>query len=111
MGRYSGSYHRCMEQEGRSMIIEQGVDSYGAEYKRTTNDFRIRLLEQDNCVCSVCHGIGAKIELRYVTRNYESAIRRGKICKNLQAHGHTVWICPKCIESLDNAYKKLKEEP
>lgn len=93
------------------MVTEQGVDRYGAEYKRTTNDFRFRLLEQDNCVCSVCHGTGAKIEIRYVTRNYESARRRGKICKNLQAHGHTVWICPRCIESLDNAYTTLKEKP
>lgn len=93
------------------MVIEQGVDNYGAEYKRTSNDFRLRLLEQNNCVCNICHGTGAKIELRYVTRDYESARRRGKICKNLQAHGHTVWICPRCIESLDNAYTMLKEKP
>lgn len=81
-------------------MSEQGIDSYGAEYKRTSNDFVFRRLEQDNCVCSICHGTGAKIEFRYVTRNYESARRKGKICKNLQAHGHSLWMCPICIDNL-----------
>ena len=54
-------------------MTEQGTDRYGAEYKRTGNDFHVRYLEQDNGVCSVCHGTGAKIEIRYVVRNYESA--------------------------------------
>ena len=67
-------------------MTEQGIDRYGAEYKRTNNDFHVRYLEQDNGVCSVCHGIGAKIEIRYVVRNYESARVKKKICKNLQAH-------------------------
>ena len=86
-------------QKGEPMT-EQGTDRHGAEYKRTTNDFRFRLLEQDNCVCSVCHGIGAKIELRYVTRNSESARRRGKICKTLQAHEHSFWICQRCLDNM-----------
>lgn len=79
-----------------------GVDEYGAEFKRTRNDFRFRKLEQDNCVCSICHGTGAKIEFEYVTRNYGSAKRKGKICKNLQAHGHRFWICQNCIDNLVN---------
>ena len=81
-------------------MTEQGTDRYGAEYKRTSNDFHFRILEQDNCVCSICHGTGAKIEFEYVTRNYESARRKGKICENLQAHGHRFWICPACIKNL-----------
>ena len=83
-------------------MTEHGTDNYGAEYKRTSNDFRFRRLEQDNCICSVCHGTGAKIEFEYVTRNYASARCKGKICKSLQAHEHSIWICPACIDNLVN---------
>lgn len=89
-------------------MIQTGVDKYGAEFKRTSNDFGFRWLEQDNCVCSICHGTGAKIEFEYVTRNYESAKRRGKICKNLQAHGHSFWICPVCLRNLNAKAEKVR---
>lgn len=79
--------------------METGVDRYGAEYRRTPNDFHFRLLEQDNCVCSICHGTGAKIEFEYVTRNYGSP-KTKKICKTLQAHAHSFWICSICINNL-----------
>ena len=85
---------------------EEGIDRYGAEYKRTDNDFHVRYLEQDNALCSVCHGVGAKLEIRYVIRNYESAKVRKRICKNLQAHERSVWICPKCI----NAFKQKMQK-
>ena len=81
-------------------MTEKGTDRYGAEYKRTSNDFHFRLLEQDNCVCSICHGTGATVEFRFVTRDYESARRKWKICKTLQAHEHSIWICPECIGNL-----------
>lgn len=90
-------------------VSEQGTDKYGAEYRRTTRDFRFRILEQDNCVCSVCHGTGAKIEFEYVTRNYESARKKGLICKGLQAHGHNVWICPTCLTNMFRKAEKVKE--
>lgn len=80
-------------------MIEQGTDSYGAEYKRTSHDFSFKFLTQDNCVCNICHGIGAKWGFRYVTRNYQSP-RTKKICKTLQAHEHSFWICPKCLQNL-----------
>lgn len=80
-------------------MIEQGVDWLGAEYKRTDKDFTFRHLEQDNCCCSICHGTGAKWEFRYVTRNYQSP-KTKKICKSLQAHGHSFWICPRCLENM-----------
>ena len=79
-------------------MIKQGVDDYGAEYKRTSHDFFLRFLTQDNCVCGICHGTGAKWEFRYVTRNYQSA-RTKRICKTLQAHEHSVWMCPKCLQN------------
>ena len=80
-------------------MVEQGIDHYRAEFKRTSNDFKLRHLEYDNCVCCVCHGTGAKWEFRYVTRDYQSP-RTGKICKTLQAHSYSFWICPRCLENL-----------
>ena len=90
-------------------MIEQGIDCYGAEYKRTSNDFHFRKLLQDNCVCSICHGTGAKIEFEYVTRNYESARKKGKICKTLQAHGHSFWICNICLTNLNEKARKITD--
>lgn len=91
--------------------MSEGVDKYGAEYKRTKNDFKIRRLEQDNCVCNICHGTGAKFEVEYITRNYESARRKGKICKELQAHGHRIWICQECAGSFKKAIAALYMAP
>ena len=80
-------------------MTEHGVDWLGAEYKRTEHDFSFRCLEQDDCCCSICHGIGAKWEFRYVTRNYQSP-KTKKICKTLQAHERSLWICPMCLENM-----------
>ena len=100
---------RCVYAEkGGKGMTDQG-EIHGWEYKRAGNDFRFRWLEQDNCVCSICHGTGAKIEFEYVTRNYESARRKGKICKNLQAHEHSFWICPICLLKLDSKANAIKE--
>ena len=90
-------------------MTEKGTDRYGAEYKRTNNDFHVRYLEQDNGLCSVCHGTGAKIEIRYVVRNYESARVKKKICKNLQAHERSLWICPKCIDNFKQKLSVINE--
>ena len=81
-------------------MIEQGIDNYYAEYMRTSNDFRLRRLDQDNCVCSICHGTGAKWAFGYVIRDYESDTQKRKICDTLQAHGRSFWICQRCIENL-----------
>lgn len=90
-------------------MTEQGTDRYGVEYKRTNNDFHVRYLEQDNGLCSVCHGTGAKIEIRYIVRNYESARVKKKICKNLQAHERSLWICPKCIDNFKQKLSVINE--
>jgi len=89
-------------------MTETGVDRYSAEYKRSENDFRIKWLEQDNCVCSICHGTGAKVEIRYITRDY--ADRRGKIQDELQAHEHSVWICRKCLANFNQKRSVLNEQ-
>lgn len=88
-------------------MTECGREKEGWEYKRTSNDFRFRLLEQNNCVCSICHGSGAKIEFEYITRDYGSTRKEGKICQNLQAHKHSFWICPTCYENLTKQFFKF----
>lgn len=89
-------------------MTEQGVDNYGAEFKRTSNDFKFKRLEQDNCVCSICHGTGAKLEFRYITRNYESARVKNRICKDLQAHEHSFcMISDDYKERFKAEYKQL----
>lgn len=89
--------------------MEQGTDRLGAEYARGNNDFGFRWLEYDNRVCGVCHGTGAKVEFRYVTRDYRSS-KTKKICKNLQAHEHSVWLCPACIKSLNEKKSIIIEQ-
>ena len=89
-------------------MIEHGTEVDGWEYKRTSNDFHFRWLEESNCTCSICHGTGAKIEFRYVTRNYASP-KTSKICKTLQAHEHSFWICPICLLNLDSKANAIKE--
>ncbi len=88
-------------------MTEQGTDRYRAEYKRTDNDFHFKWLEQDNCVCNICHGTGAKIAIRYITRDYLG--KKGKICDTLQAHEHNVWICLKCLENLKTKKSIINE--
>lgn len=95
-------------QKGEPMA-EQGTDRHGVEYKRTNNDFHVKYLAQDNGLCSVCHGTGAKIEIRYIVRNYESARVKKKICKNLQAHERSLWICPKCIDNFKQKLSVINE--
>ena len=81
------------------MTVEQGVDKLGCEYKRTNHDFIVKPLAQDNCICNICHGTGAKWAVRYVTRDYASDRQKNRICNTLQAHGHNFWICPACLEN------------
>lgn len=91
-------------------MTEQGTDRYGAEYKRTDNDFHFKWLEQDNCVCNICHGTGAKIEFRYITRDYASGRQKKKICKTLQAHENSFWICPKCLDNLNTKKSAINKK-
>lgn len=81
-------------------MTEQGIDSFGCEYKRTEHDFVFRHIQQENCCCSICHGTGAKYKFRYVIRNYKSP-RTAKICKTLQAHERSFWICQECLDNME----------
>ena len=77
----------------------QKVDEYGFDYERKKDDFNVRKLKHDNCMCSICHGLGAKFEIGYVTRDYESDKTKGRICKRLQEHYHSFWICEPCLKN------------
>ncbi len=90
-------------------MTEIGIDNLGAEFKRTSNDFHLKWLEQDNCICNICHGTGAKIEISYITRDYVSN-RTKKICKTLQAHEHSLWICFKCLTNFERAKIEAQEK-
>jgi hypothetical protein len=81
--------------------IEQGIDALGRDFKRTSNDFGLRHLLYENASCSICHGLGAKWAFRYVVRDYASKTKKGKICNTLQAHEREFWICPSCIENME----------
>lgn len=41
--------------------IEQGVDTLGCEFKRTSNDFGLRHLLYNNKLCSICQGDRGKM--------------------------------------------------
>ena len=97
---YRSLIHKVVVKGAR--VTEQGTKG-GIEYKRTSDDFCFRWLEMD-CICSICNGIGARIEFTYVTRDYESASK-----KNLQEHEHYFWICPACLLMLDSKANAVKE--
>lgn len=77
----------------------------GVEFERETDDFSFRRLKPEYSACSVCHGLGAVLEIEYVRRNYADV--DGLICGTLQKHTRSVWLCEKCIE---NAREKMKED-
>lgn len=76
----------------------------GVEFERGTDDFSFRRLSPEYCSCSVCHGLGAVIEIEYVKRDY--ANRNGKICGTLQKHERSLCICDACLDNAKQIMKK-----
>jgi len=58
----------------------------------------IEISEYTNCCCSICFRLGRVAKIKYYTQNYASNKRKGKICKRLQKHPHSIWICEKCMD-------------
>lgn len=58
--------------------------------------------------CSVCfkHVDKKIVKLKWYTQDYASNKRKGKVCKTLQKHPHSIWICDKCIEDLKSEWWK-----
>ena len=80
-------------------MSEKGKDRCDLEYERSEDDFNFKWIAQDNAICDVCHGIGAKVEFSCTQRDYASDKTR-KICKTLQTHKNALWICPTCMKTL-----------
>lgn len=57
----------------------------------------IEISEATNCFCNICHRAGRVAKINYYTQDYASNKRKGKICKTLQKHPHSIWICEKCM--------------
>ena len=60
----------------------------------------------DNCCCNICFRVGKVAKIKYYTHNYGSNNRPGKICKNLQKHPHSIWICQKCMEDFRSEWNR-----
>ena len=66
--------------------------------------FSIEISEATNCCCNICFRIGRVAKIEYYTQNYGSSKRKGKICKTLQKHPHSIWICEKCYNDFKSEY-------
>ena len=60
--------------------------------------FSVEISEYTNCCCSVCFRSARVAKIKWYTQDYASNKRKGKICKNLQKHPHSLWICESCMQ-------------
>lgn len=66
--------------------------------------FTVEISEYTNCICSICHRLGRVAKLKWYTQDYASNKRKGKICKTLQKHPHSIWICEKCMNDFKSEW-------
>lgn len=66
--------------------------------------FRIEVSEYPNCCCNICHRLSHVAKIEYYTQDYGSNKRKGKICKKLQKHPHSIWICEKCMDDFESEW-------
>ncbi len=66
--------------------------------------FEIHYKKATNSCCSICFKLGKVMTVSWYTQDYRSNKRKGKICKTLQKHPHSIWICDKCLKDLRAAY-------
>lgn len=59
--------------------------------------FKVEISKATNCICDICHGGGRVAKIDYYKKNYRSNKRPGKICKTLQKHPISIWICERCM--------------
>jgi hypothetical protein len=88
---------------------QKGVDRLGTEYARASDDFKFTVLNGETHICSICHGTGAKLEIEGTIRDYASDKNPKHICKTLQKHSFSLWICPTCYETLKRARSMVDE--
>ena len=66
--------------------------------------FSVEISGYTNCTCSVCFCQARVAKLKWYTQDYASNKRKGKICKNLQKHPHSIWICEKCMQDFKHEW-------
>ena len=64
----------------------------------------IEISEYTNCYCDICHRANRVAKIKYYTQDYGSNKRKGKVCKNLQKHPHSIWICEKCMDDIKSEW-------
>ena len=58
----------------------------------------------ENCCCNICFRVGKVAKIKYYIQDYGSNKRPGKVCKNLQKHPRSIWICEKCMEDFKSEW-------
>ena len=71
--------------------------------------FKVEISKATNCICNICHGSGRVAKINYYTKDYGSNKRPGKICKTLQKHPRSIWICRKCMNDFKGEWVRSTE--
>lgn len=57
--------------------------------------------------CDCCHKVSGVVKIHYTVRNYES--KTGRLCKKLQAHRRSYWLCRDCFGELLTEYEQAQD--
>ena len=68
--------------------------------------FSVEISNYTNCSCNICFRVGRVAKIKYYTQDYGSNKRPGKICKRLQKHSHSIWVCEKCMEDFKSEFTR-----
>ena len=66
--------------------------------------FSVEISEHTNCCCNICFRTGRVMKIKYYVQDYASNKRKGKICKTLQKHPRSIWICEKCYNDFKSEF-------
>lgn len=66
--------------------------------------FTVEISEYTNCCCSICFRLGRVAKIKYYVQDYASNKRKGKICKTLQKHPRSIWVCEKCMNDFRSEF-------
>ena len=66
--------------------------------------FNVEISKATNCCCDICFRLGRVMKVRYYVQDYRSNKRKDKICKTLQKHPRSIWICERCYNDFKSEY-------
>lgn len=66
--------------------------------------FSVEISEYTNCCCNICFRTGRVMKIKYYVQDYASNKRKGKICKTLQKHPRSIWICERCYNDFKSEF-------